>query len=100
MKGLTEADGVYTPVMEPLEFEAVTEQYMGATIYGVSVKDAPVGAVISPTFGVGYVLINYNVGYSPQVFPPDSAASILSESVLAPIEGFVLSGSYTIKPGN
>ena len=100
VKGLTEADGVYTPVLEPLEFEVVTEQYMGVTIYGVRVKDAPVGADTSPTFGDGYTLINYNVGYSPQAFPPVSAASIYGTSVLAPIEGFVLSGSYTVEPGN
>lgn len=100
MKGLTEADGVYTPVFEPLEFEAVTEQYMGVTIYGVRVKDAPIGADTSATFSDGYRLFNYNISYSPQVFPPDSAASIYSKSVLAPIEGFVLSGTYTVKPGN
>lgn len=100
VKGLTEADGAYTPVLEPLEFEAVTEQYMGVTIYGVRVKDAPVGADTSSTFSDGYTLINYNVGYSPQAFPPVSAASIYSTSVLAPIEGFVLSGSYSVKSGN
>lgn len=100
VKGLTEADGVYTPVLEPLEFEAVTEQHMGVTIYGVRVKDAPVGADTSLTFSDGYTLIDYNVGYSPQAFPPVSAASIYGMSVLAPIEGFVLSGSYTVGPGN
>lgn len=100
VKGLTEADGAYAPVMEPLEFEAVTEQYMGATIYGVRVKDAPVGADTSLTFGDGYMLINYNIGYSPQAFPPVSAASIFGTSALAPIEGFVLSGSYSVTPSN
>ena len=100
VKGLTEADGVYTPVFESLDFEAVTEQYMGATIYGVRVKDAPVGADTSLTFGDGYTLINYNIGDSPQAFPPVSAASIFGTSALAPIEGFVLSGSYGVAPGN
>jgi len=100
VKGLTEAGGAYTPVMEPLEFEAVTEQYMGTTIYGVRVKDVPVGADTSLTFDDGYTLINYNIGYSPQAFPPVSAASIFGTSALAPIEGFVLSGSYSITPSN
>lgn len=100
VKGLTETGGAYAPVMEPLEFEAVTEQYMGTTIYGVRVKDAPVGADTSLAFGDEYMLVSYNIGYSPQAFPPVSAASIFGTSALAPIEGFVLSGSYSVTPGN
>ncbi len=96
IKGFTETNGSYTPVLEPLEFESVTEQFQGTTVYGVHVKDVPLGAFIMPTFGIGYALDDYVIYYSPQAFPPANVTVYNGVSVLKPIEGFVLSGSYGV----
>lgn len=96
IKGLTEANGSYTPVLEPLEFESVTEQYSGTTVYGVHVKDVPVGAVVMPTFGNGYEIDDLGIYYSPQASPPDDVSGHSGASALKPIEGFVVSGFYTV----
>ena len=97
IKGFTEVDNNYTPVLEPLEFESVTEQIMGKTAYGVHVKDVPVGAVVVPTFGNGYVIGNFSIYYNSQAFPPDNVTGFGGASALKPIEGFVLSGAYTVE---
>lgn len=96
IKGFTETNGNYAPVWEQLVFESVTEQYSGATIYGVHVKDVPVGAIVVPTFGNGYALDDYSIYYSSQAFPPANVTVYSGVSVLKPIEGFVLSGIYAV----
>lgn len=96
IKGFTETNGNYAPVWEQLVFESVTEQYSGATIYGVHVKDVPVGAIVMPTFGNGYALDDYSICYSSQAFPPANVTAYGGVSVLKPIEGLVLSGTYTV----
>ena len=99
IKGFTETNGSYTPVLEPLVFESVTEQYSGATIYGVHVKDVPVGAVIVPSYGGGYADDSFSFFYSSQAFPPANVTAYGGVSVSKPIEGFVLSGTYTVVSG-
>lgn len=96
IKGLTEVDNDYEPVLEPLEFEPVTEQYAGTTIYGVHVKDVPVGAAIVPSFDGGYVADYFSIFYSLQAFPPANVTEFSGTSALKPIEGLVLSGAYTV----
>lgn len=96
IKGFTETNGSYTPVLEPLEFESVTEQHEGTTAYGVHVKDVPVGAVVMPTFGNGYKIDYLGIYYSPQAFPPDDVSGHSGASALKPIEGFVVSGLYIV----
>lgn len=96
IKGFTETNGSYTPVLEPLEFESVTEQFQGTTVYGVHVKDVPLGVFIMPTFGIGYVYNDYGIYYSPQAFPPADVAAYINTTALKPIEGFVLSGTYGV----
>lgn len=94
--GLVDTDNEYRPVWGSLDFESVTEQYSGATIYGVHVKNVPVGAIIRPAFGSGYTDDSFVIFYSPQAFPPSNVTSLGGTSALKPIEGFVLSGTYTV----
>lgn len=96
MKGFGEVDNNYTPVLEPLEFESVTEQYEGTTVYGVHIKDVPVGAIVVPTFGGGYDTDSYSIFYASQTFPPANVTEFSGASALKPIEGLVLSGVYTV----
>ena len=77
-----------------LTTEAVTADYSGTTVYGVKMKDVPVGA----PFGIsktGYTVTSAPViDYSETEFPPSQNA--FSSSVLPPADGYVQSGTFTL----
>lgn len=82
-----------SPVLAPLEFEAITEEHQGTPVYGVKVKDAPAGSYLFLTPKTGYVVaMSPYVGYSAAAFPPGEGGG----AVPMPMDGLVTLGAYAI----
>ncbi len=92
ISGFTGEETIYTE----LQIEPVTTEYRGITVYGVKVKDCPIGATFdnnSLVFSGNLSLVNVRTGYSSEAFPPDDP--VLASCPLL-IDGTVISGQYSV----
>ena len=87
-----------SPVYASLEIEPVTDSYMGTTVYGVKVKDCPIGAPLTLVPPTGYAIIEFGLGYSETVFPPTGGSSMTYAGYL--IDGYFFSGMYKMTQGD